>query len=188
MGIIKNGHEYVKAFRSETIVENYLCIAQDDEYYYYVCDSNWRGNTKLHNNEVVLCNNEDEENKIDTIGMILTKYLMRTENPHWRKETHQSYADSTGQTTREYSKDAFEVIYRFIESHAVSFSCPINHFATIENIKTYFKQLTIYEEKIQNIDSQRQQIDKERKNIIDELVDYQNNKSYNVMYVEPYIN
>lgn len=186
MGIIKDGHEYIKIFRSPTIVENHLCITQDNDYYYYACDSNWKGNTELHDNEIVLCNDLNKKGEFGTIGMIVNKSLRQTKNSHWEEETHQSYADSTGQTTREYSKDAFEVIYHFIDSRASRFHYEIGKFATIKTVQTYFKEIAMYERKINNMWLQIDQLSNNKDKILTELQDFRENKSYDMLYVEPY--
>lgn len=180
---VKDGHEYMRAFRSKTPEKNQRCIQQDNGYYYYIDYDNWKIYTKFHIGDVVLFNNGlDCSNPIGlgVLSVITDKELFFNENGMWHQID--KYVPFT-----EYSEDGVEIRYKFMTANGdLTTSHSIKNFATLDNVQNYFAELLKRKKEMQFYDTKIKEIQQARDTYCKSLEDFVIDGSYDMLYEKPY--
>lgn len=181
---VKDGHEYMRAFRSKTPVKNQRCIQQDNGYYYYMDYDNWKIYTKLHIGEIVLFNNGfDCSNPIGlgVLSVITDKELFFNENGMWH-QVKDKYMPFT-----EYSENGIEICYKSMTANGnVATSHSIKNFATLYNVHNYFNKLLKRKREMQFYDTKVKEAEQARDTYCKSLEDFEIDGSYDMLYEKPY--
>lgn len=184
---IKDGHEYMRAFRSKTLIENQKCIQQDKGFYYYMDYDNWENYTRLHIGDVVLFNNRFNCSNpigLGVLGVITDKELFFNENGTWH-QVKDKYMPFT-----EYSENGVEICYKFITANGdlnpFATSHSINNFATLDNVQSYFAELLKRKKEMQFYDTKVKEAEQARDTYCKSLEDFKIDGSYDMLYEKPY--
>lgn len=185
---IKDGHEYIKVFRSKTPVENLenqQNIGRGNKgYYYYIDYNNWKNYTKLHIGDVVLFNNGFNCSNpigLGTLAVIVDIELFFSEDKIWHQVKDENISFI------EYSENSVEVCYKAMTVYGdLTTSYPIENFATLDNVQNYFAELLKRKKKMQFYDTKVKEAEQARDTYCKSLEDFKIDGSYDMLYEKPY--
>lgn len=186
---VKNGHEYIRVFRTVEPRKNQQCILQDNGYYYYSDYHDWKNHTMFHLGDIVffnhglICNDPISDVGIGTLGMIIDKQLKFDKNIKgtWEKIMLKDCP------MEEYSDNNFEVCYQIIkvDGDLTNFDS-INCLTTLDNAKEYFHTLLECKKEIESYNIKIKEIQDKREELYKNLADFKVCDAYNMLYVQPY--